>query len=312
MSPEQIGDAAQPPAVLFRPRAAAPPRPEARLPLSRAGEVVRRLRQNRLALLGFWIIVGLTVMAAIGPSLVPYSYDEQNLLAANQTPSTRHWFGTDDFGRDVFARTWTGARISLFVGFTAAFLDLVVGVLYGGISGYVGGTTDDVMMRVVDLLFGVPHLLATVLFMVVLGPGLFTIIIAMVATGWLGMARLVRGQMLQLRELEYVQAAHAIGVPFWRVLTRHLVPNAMGPILVNVTLTVPAAIFTEAALSFLGLGVPLPLASWGTMTADALVTILTGQTWRLFFPAFFISLTMFAFNGFGDGLRDALDPRLKR
>ncbi len=312
MSSEQIGNAAQPPAVLFRPRAAAPPRPEARLPLSRAGEVVRRLRQNRLALLGFWIIVVLTVMAAIGPSLVPYSYDEQDLLAANDSPSIRHWFGTDDFGRDVFARTWTGARISLFVGFTAAFLDLAVGVLYGGISGYVGGTTDDVMMRFVDLLFGVPHLLATVLFMVVLGPGLSTIIIAMVATGWLGMARLVRGQILQLRELEYVQAAHAIGVPFWRVLARHLVPNAMGPILVNVTLTVPAAIFTEAALSFLGLGVPLPLASWGTMTADALVTILTGQTWRLAFPAFFISLTMFAFNAFGDGLRDALDPRLKR
>ena len=312
MSLEQTGEMRQPPAELFRPRAAAPPRAETRIPLSRAGEVVRRIRQNRLALFGFWIIVALTVMAVIGPALAPYSYDEQNLLEANQPPAARHWFGTDDFGRDVFASTWTGARISLFVGFTAAFLDLVVGVLYGGISGYVGGTTDDVMMRLVDLLFGVPHLLATVLFMVVLGPGLFTIIIAMVATGWLGMARLVRGQVLQLRELEYVQAAHAIGVPFWRMLARHLVPNAMGPILVNVTLTVPAAIFTEAALSFLGLGVPLPLASWGTMTADALVTILTGQTWRLFFPAFFISLTMFAFNSFGDGLRDALDPRLKR
>jgi len=312
VSLQQSRDLPQPPVELFRPRAAAPPRLDARPPLSRGREVVRRLRQNRLALVGFWVIVVLTVMAVLGPALVPYAYDEQNLLEANESPSARHWFGTDDFGRDVFARTWSGARISLFVGFTAALLDLVVGVLYGGISGYVGGTTDDVMMRLVDLLFGVPHLLATVLFMVVLGPGLFTIIIAMVATGWLGMARLVRGQVLQLRELEYVQAAHAIGVPFWRMLARHLVPNAMGPILVNVTLTVPAAIFTEAALSYLGLGVPLPLASWGTMTADALVTILTGQTWRLFFPAFFISLTMFAFNAFGDGLRDALDPRLKR
>ncbi len=312
MSLEQTRPPAQPPAELFRLRGPAPSPAEARLPPSRGREVVQRLRQNRLALLGFWIIVALAVLAAVGPALVPYAYDEQDLLVANQPPSTRHWFGTDDFGRDVFARTWTGARISLFVGFTAAFLDVAVGVVYGGISGSVGGTTDDIMMRLVDLLFGIPHLLSTVLLMVVLGPGLFTIIIAMVATGWLGMARLVRGQVLQLRELEYVQAAHALGVPFWRVLTRHLVPNAMGPILVNLTLTVPAAIFTEAALSFLGLGVPLPLASWGTMTADALVTILTGQTWRLAFPAFFISLTMFAFNAFGDGLRDALDPRLKR
>ncbi len=305
-------DQAAPPLDLFRPREG-PARPvEARRSVSRRQDVVRRLRQNRLALLGFWVVVGLVVMAALGPSLVPYGYGEQNVLEANEPPSARHWFGTDDFGRDVFARTWTGARISLFVGLTAALLDLIVGVVYGGISGYAGGRTDDAMMRVVDLLYGVPHLLSTVLLMVVLGPGLFTIILAMVATGWLGMARLVRGQVLQLRELDYVQAAHALGVSPRRLLARHLIPNAMGPILVNLTLTVPAAIFTEAALSFLGLGVPLPLASWGTMTSEALVTILTGQTWRLFFPAFFISLTMFAFNVFGDGLRDALDPRLKR
>jgi len=310
--PQPVEHAQQPPAELFRPRADAPARGVSAAPAGRGRDVVRRLRQNRLAVLGFWIIAALVVMAIVGPFLVPYAYDEQNLLEGNEPPSARHWFGTDDFGRDVFARTWTGARISLFVGFTAAFLDLVIGVIYGGTSGYTGGTTDDVMMRVVDLLYGVPHLLSTVLLMVVLGPGLFTIILAMVATGWLGMARLVRGQVLQLRELEYVQAAHALGVPSRRVLGRHLIPNAMGPILVNLTLTVPAAIFTEAALSFLGLGVPLPLASWGTMTAEALVTILTGQTWRLFFPAFFISLTMFAFNAFGDGLRDALDPRLKR
>lgn len=312
MSLERTHETVPPPADLFRPRAAKTAARAAATAASRRHDIFVRMRQNRLALLGFWIIAGLVVMAAIGPTLVPYAYDEQNLLEGNEPPSVRHWFGTDDFGRDVFARTWTGARISLFVGFSAAFLDLAVGVVYGGISGYLGGTTDDAMMRVVDLLYGVPHLLATVLFMVVLGPGLFTIILAMVATGWLGMARLVRGQVLQLKELEYVQAAHALGIPSRRVLARHLIPNAMGPILVNLTLTVPAAIFTEAALSFLGLGVPLPLASWGTMTVEGLVTILTGQTWRLFFPAFFISLTMFAFNTFGDGLRDALDPRLRR
>lgn len=312
MSVERAHKTLHPPADMFRPRAHGPVAPIVVVAPGRRREIVRRLGQNRLAVAGFWIVVALVSMAIIGPSLVPYAYDEQNLLEANEPPSGRHWFGTDDFGRDVFARTWTGARISLFVGFTAAFLDLVVGVVYGGISGYVGGTTDDVMMRVVDLLYGLPHLLSTVLFMVALGPGLFTIIVAMVATGWLGMARLVRGQILQLKELEYVQAAHALGIPSRRVLARHLIPNAMGPILVNLTLTVPAAIFTEAALSFLGLGVPLPLASWGTMTAQSLVTILTGDTWRLFFPAFFISLTMFAFNAFGDGLRDALDPRLRR
>lgn len=312
MSLPPLGHILEPPAELFRPQAEPAAREVAGTPAGQGRDVVRRLRRNRLAVFGFWIVAALAVMAVVGPSLAPYAYDEQNLLETNEPPSARHWFGTDDFGRDVFARTWTGARISLFVGFTAALLDLVIGVFYGGISGYAGGLADEAMMRAVDLLYGVPHLLSTVLLMVVLGPGLFTIIIAMVATGWLGMARLVRGQVLQLRELEYVQAAHALGAPSRRVLVRHLIPNTMGPILVNLTLTVPSAIFTEAALSFLGLGVPLPLASWGTMTSEALVTILTGQTWRLFFPAFFISLTMFAFNAFGDGLRDALDPRLKR
>ena len=274
--------------------------------------IVERLRKNRLAMAGLVIIAGLTILALLGPIIVPYGYDEQSLMENNEPPSWRHWFGTDEFGRDMFARTWTGARISLFVGFSAALLDLLIGVLYGGLSGYLGGWADEGMMRVVDLLYGIPHLLSTILLMVVLGPGLFTIIIAMVATGWLGMARLVRGQVLQLRELDYVEAARALGFSRARILLAHILPNAVGPVLVNLTLTVPAAIFTEAALSFLGLGVPLPLASWGTMTADAVVTIFTGQTWRLFFPAFMISLTMMAFNVFGDGLRDALDPRLRR
>lgn len=312
MTLAQREDRAYPPAELFRPVEKGLERRSVPEPSPPLRDIIRRLRQNRLAIAGFAIVLGLTVMAAVGPSLVPYAYDEQDLLNSNSPPSARHWFGTDDFGRDVFARTWAGARISLFIGFTAAFLDLAIGVMYGGMSGSLGGTADDVMMRTIDLLYGVPHLLSTVLFMVVLGPGLFTIILAMVATGWLGMARLVRGQVLQLKELEFVQAAHALGAPMPRILGRHLIPNAMGPILVNLTLTIPAAIFTEAALSFLGLGVPLPLASWGTMTSEALVTILTGHTWRLFFPAFFISLTMFAFNALGDGLRDALDPRLKR
>jgi len=311
VTPAHAPEALEPSRELFRLREGS----AAELPWAAPGAAVsalRRLRAHRLGVAGLIIIILLTVMAGAGPQLVPYASDEQNMLATNEPPSGRHWFGTDDFGRDVFARTWIGARISLFVGLSAALLDLVIGVVYGGISGSAGGGVDLVMMRVVDLLYGIPHLLSTILFMVVLGPGLFTIIVAMVATGWLGMARLVRGQVLLLKELDYVQAAHALGVRPARLLARHLIPNAMGPILVNLTLTIPAAIFTEATLSFLGLGVPLPLASWGTMTAEGLVTLLTGQTWRLFFPAFFISLTMFAFNAFGDGLRDALDPRLRR
>jgi len=309
MMPAHPTEAAPPP-ELFRSRIGPAPAPPA-APLAE-WHALRRLRAHRLGLAGLVMIGLLTIMAVVGPSLVPYAYDEQNMLETNEPPSARHWFGTDDFGRDVFARTWVGARISLFVGFSAALLDLLIGVVYGGISGASGGSVDLAMMRVVDLLYGIPHLLSTILFMVVLGPGLFTIIVAMVATGWLGMARLVRGQVLLLKELDYVQAAHALGVPLSRLLARHLIPNTMGPILVNLTLTIPTAIFTEATLSFLGLGVPLPLASWGTMTAEGLVTLLTGQTWRLFFPAVFISLTMFAFNAFGDGLRDALDPRLRR
>lgn len=271
-----------------------------------------RLFQNKLAVTGLLIIGLLIILAIVAPYLVPYSYSEQNLLDADMPPSAEHWFGTDDLGRDMFARTWVGARISLFIGITAAILDLLIGVIYGAIAGYVGGKTEEVMMRIVDTLYGLPHLLITILLMVVLKPGLITIIIAMTATGWIGMARLVRGQVLQLKEMEYVIAAKALGAGFPRILFKHLIPNTMGPIIVAMTLTIPSAIFSEATLSFLGLGVPVPLASWGTMTSDGLVSILTGQSWRIFFPAFLISLTMFAFNVLGDGLRDALDPRLRK
>jgi ABC-type dipeptide/oligopeptide/nickel transport system permease subunit len=275
-------------------------------------EARERLLKNKLAMVGLVTIGLLILMAAIGPYLIPFSYSEQNLLDTDLPPDVQHWFGTDDLGRDIFARTWVGARISLFIGITAALIDLVIGVIFGAIAGYVGGKTEEVMMRFADLLYSLPHLLVTILLMVVLNPGLLTIIIAMTATGWIGMARLVRGQVLQLKEMEYVIAAKALGSSFPRILFKHLIPNTMGPIIVAMTLTIPSAIFSEATLSFLGLGVPVPLASWGTMTSDGLVGILTGQPWRIFFPAFLISLTMFAFNVLGDGLRDALDPRQRK
>lgn len=275
-------------------------------------DVWRRLYKNKLAILGLSIIFVLFVMALIGPMLVPYSYSDQSLLNTNQPPSAEHWFGTDEFGRDMFARTWYGARISLFIGLTAAVIDFLIGVVYGGIAGYKGGRTDNVMMRIVEVLYGLPYLLVVILLMVVMGPGLFTIIVALTATGWIGMARMVRGQVLQLRNYEYVLASRTLGGGTPWIIRKHLLPNTMGPIIVQMTLTVPGAIFAEAFLSFLGLGVQAPIASWGVMANDGLPTILSGHWWRLFFPAFFISLTMFAFNVLGDGLRDALDPKLRR
>jgi ABC-type dipeptide/oligopeptide/nickel transport system permease subunit len=280
--------------------------------LSIRRESFNRLKKNILAMTGLILIIMLIVMAIIGPFLTPFSYSDQSLLNSNQPPSATNWFGTDDLGRDVFTRTWVGARISLFIGFSAVFIDLIIGVVWGAIAGYKGGKTDEVMMRIVDVLYGLPHLLITILLMVILKPGLFTIIIAMTATGWIGMARLVRGQILQLKESEYVLASRVLGGSIRRILFKHLVPNAMGPIIVAITVSVPGAIFAEATLSFMGLGVPVPLASWGTMTSEGLVTLLTGEIWRLFFPALFISLTMFGFNVFGDGLRDVMDPKMKK
>lgn len=272
----------------------------------------RRLKKNKLAMFGLVIIVFLVIMAIFGPILSSYEYKDQDLINQNQPPSLEHWFGTDEFGRDVFTRTWNGARISLFIGLAAALIDFLIGVVYGGISGYKGGRTDHFMMRVIEILYGLPYLLVVILLMVVMEPGLFTIIVALTVTGWVGMARMVRGQVLQLKTNEYVLASRQTGSDMKWMVRKHLIPNTMGIIIVQMTLTVPTAIFAEAFLSFLGLGVQAPVASWGTMAEAALTTILSGQWWRLFFPAFFISLTMFAFNVLGDGLQDALDPKLRR
>jgi dipeptide transport system permease protein len=273
-------------------------------------DIRRRFLKNRLAVIGLVLIAVLVIMAIFGPYLTKYSYSEQILSQKNLAPSATHWFGTDDLGRDVFSRAWYGARISLFIGFMAALIDLIIGVVYGGISGFFGGKVDEVMMRIVEILYGLPYLLMVILLMVVMGPGLFTIIVAMTATGWVNMARLVRGQVLQLKELDYVFVARSLGASIPWILRKHLVPNMFGPILVNMTLTVPSAIFGEAVLSFLGLGVPAPLASWGTMANEGLSSLLDGYVWQLFFPAVLISLAMFAFNALGDGLSEALDPKM--
>ncbi|HSJ38654.1 MAG TPA: ABC transporter permease [Planococcus sp. (in: firmicutes)] len=271
----------------------------------------RRLKKNKLAMTGLVFLVLLAVMAIFGPIFSPHSVTQQNLPNQNLAPSMAHWFGTDEAGRDVFTRTWYGARISLFVGLMAALIDFTIGIIYGGIAGYKGGKTDSLMMRVVEILYGLPYLLVVILLLVVMGPSLTTIIIALTITGWVGMARIVRGQVLQVKNYEFVTASKSFGAKTARIIRKNLIPNAMGPIIVQVTLTVPSAIFAEAFLSFLGLGIQAPFASWGVMANDALPVIISGDWWRLFFPALFISLTMFAFNVLGDGLQDALDPKMR-
>lgn len=275
-------------------------------------DVWRRFKQNKLAVVGLIIILLLIALAVVGPYLTGYTYYEQDFSKKNLRPNLEHWFGTDQAGRDIFTRAWFGARYSLFIGFMAAFVDFFVGVLYGGISGIKGGRVDNLMMRAGEVLYSIPYLLMAILMMVVVGSGLWSMILAIAITEWIPMSRLVRGQVLQLKEQEYVQAARALGAKTSWILRKHMIPNTMGPILVNLTLTVPHAIFGEAVLSFLGLGIPAPKASWGTMTSDALGSILVGHFYQLFFPAFLISMTMFAFNVIGDGLRDALDPRLRK
>lgn len=272
--------------------------------------VWEKLKKNPLAIAGLIILSLLTLFALIGPWISPYTYYETHLNLKNQPPSANFWFGTDELGRDLFCRVWWGARISLFVAITASFGDLVIGILYGSIAGFIGGKVDETMMRIADILYSLPYLLLVILLMVVMGSGLLTIIVALTITGWIGMARIVRGQIMQLKRQEFILSAKAIGAKPLRIIFHELLPNASGPIIVTLTLTIPTAIFAEAFLSFLGLGIQAPVASWGTMASDGL-SALRYYPWRLFFPAGFISLTMLCFNLVGDGLHDAFDPRIQ-
>lgn len=284
---------------------------EATLPLSYWSDVWRRLKTNKAAMAGLILLSLLFALALIGPALTPYTFYETHLDMKNSAPCAAHWFGTDELGRDLFTRILWGGRLSLFVALCASFIDLIIGVFYGALAGFLGGKSEEIMMRITDILCAIPYLLVVILLIVMVGSGLFTLILALTFTGWTSMARIVRGQILQLKEREFIQAAVALGASRPRVLVRHLIPNTLGPIIITLTYTIPVAIFAEAFLSFLGLGVQAPMASWGTMANDGLPA-LRYYPWRLFFPAGFISLTMLAFNLLGDGLRDALDPHLRR
>ncbi|ETT86555.1 ABC transporter permease [Viridibacillus sp. FSL R5-0477] len=278
-------------------------------------EVIIRFAHNKLAIFGLIALMAILLMAIFAPIFSQYTYSEQ-LGLYNKAPSAANWFGTDDLGRDVFVRVWEGARISLFIGITAAIIDLVIGVVWGSISGLAGERVDNIMMRIADVLTAVPYLLVVIVLSVVLGngalgDGLLPMIIALSVTGWINMARIVRGEVLSIKNQEYVLAARTLGANTKHLIIKHLIPNALGAILVTMTLTIPMAIFTEAFLSYLGLGVSAPLASWGTMASEGNNAI-TNAPWRLIFPALMISLTIFAFNAVGDGLRDALDPKLRK
>lgn len=225
--------------------------------------------------------------------------------------NNKYWFGTDVFGRDLFTRLWEGGRVSFLIAFVSVFFTVLLGIVYGGVSGYIGGRADTIMMRVIEVLMVVPDMLYILLLLTVLKPGLFPIIIVMAATSWMGTARLVRGEVLRLKNSEYVIAAQILGASSEKIIFRHLIPNAMGPILVNMTMMIPHMIFAEAFLSFIGLGVPAPFASWGVLVNEG-ARVFTQFPHLLIIPGIAISLTMLAFNILGDGLRDALDPKLRK
>jgi oligopeptide transport system permease protein len=268
----------------------------------------RRLKKNRLALFGLGVLGLFVASALLTPWIAPYAYDAQNLDLGATPPSARHWLGTDIFGRDLLTQIMYGGRISLAVGFVATAVALVIGVTWGAVAGYVGGRVDAVMMRIVDILYALPFMIFIVLLMVVFGRNLLLLFLAIGAVEWLTMARIMRGQVQALRKQEFVEAAISLGLSPMTIIRRHLVPNALGPIIVYTTLTIPSVMLLEAFLSFLGLGIQPPKTSWGLLISYGAETM-EEYPWLLIFPGLALTTTLFALNFLGDGLRDALDVR---
>lgn len=265
------------------------------------------MKKNKLAIIGLCIVLFMTIVAIVGPFFSPYSYADQNFAMDNSGPSWEHWFGTDSLGRDLYIRVLWGARISLSIGLVASLINVCIGVVYGGLAALCGGKVDRIMMHIVDVLYSIPMLLYVILLMVVFKPGLLNIYVALGIAYWLNMARIVRAQILSLKEQEYVMAARSCGASTWNILWHHMIPNCVGPIIVTLTLSIPDAIFTEAFLSFIGLGVSAPMASWGVLTSEG-INSMRSYPFQLFFPAVALCITMLGFMFLGDGFRDALDP----
>jgi oligopeptide transport system permease protein len=271
------------------------------------------LRANRAAMAALSIMLCVCMLVLLAPALSPYAFDSTDWDSISVPPSlaTGHYFGTDDVGRDLFVRTLYGGRISLMVGLVATLVSLIIGVAWGATAGYIGGRTDQFMMRIVDVLYGMPFMFFVILLMVFFGRNILLIFVAVGAINWLDMARIVRGQALSLKKKEFVEAAQATGVSNFNIVRRHIVPNLLGVVIVYVTLTIPSVILVESFLSFLGLGVQEPMTSWGALVNDG-AQVMETAPWALVFPAVFLALTLFCFNFIGDGLRDALDPRDRR
>ncbi|MBS5359754.1 ABC transporter permease subunit [Finegoldia sp. BIOML-A2] len=271
----------------------------------------RRFKENKAALVAFIILVFLIVMVIIGPMLTGYSHEDL-VGEINLSPSSKFWFGTDELGRDIFTRIWRGGRISIIIGLAGAIIGTVIGSIYGAASAFFGGRVDTIMMRIVEILISIPYLLLVIILRLALNSnGVGTLILAMTITGWCGLARLVRGQILSLKEQDYIMAARVLGVSNKDIIIKHLIPNTLNVILVSISFDIPGYIFGEAFLSYLGLGVQPPETSWGLMCSQA-QQVFQFYPYQLFFPALMIGLTMLSFTLLGDGLRDALDPNLRQ
>lgn len=287
--------------------------------LAQAGEVegrslwqdaARRLFRNKAAVVSMAILLLVLAAAVLAPWLGAHPFDEiyWERIGAPPDFAEKFWFGTDNNGRDLFVRVLYGARVSLAVGFAATLVSLLIGVVYGAAAGFFGGKIDEAMMRLVDILYSLPFMFFVIILMVVFGRNIVLLFVALGAVEWLTMARIVRGQTLSVKRKEFIEAAHAAGVPGWRIVLRHIIPNVLGPVVVYVTLTVPEVIMTESFLSFLGLGVQEPYTSWGVLISEG-AGQMESAPWMLVFPALFLAVTLFCFNFVGDGLRDALDPK---
>ena len=271
----------------------------------------RRLKKNKLAVFGAIVLMFIITVSLLGPMFSSYTYDQINLDRSSEPPSWEHWFGTDQLGRDILVRSLIGGRISLMVGLVATSVSFVIGVTYGAISGYFGGYIDELMMRIVDIIYSLPYLFLVIVLLAFFTKSIFMLFLVLGAVSWLTMARIVRGQVLSIKNQEFVEAARAVGVETPQIIFRHIVPNTLGPVIVYTTLTIPSAMLSEAFLSFLGLGVQPPLASWGTMVNEGIEAI-SVYPWQLIFPGLMMAITLFSLNFLGDGLRDALDPQMRK
>lgn len=273
-------------------------------------DALRRFCENPIAIIATILLVIIICFAIFAPIFSRYTFDENNWAMSNSSPSAEHLFGTDNLGRDLWVRCWEGARVSLTIGVLVAFVNATIGILYGGISGFFGKALDNVMMRICEVVGAVPQMLWVTILVIILRPGFMPIVIALSATGWIGMARLFRGQVFQIKELEFVMASKSLGTNSIWIIFKHLVPNAMSPIITSMAFAIPGAIFAEAFLSYIGLGLPLPLASWGNLASNGANVFLT-YPYQLIFPSLLICITMLCFTLIGDALRDALDPRMR-